>query len=126
MTEMPAVPLSSDDALLKRLQAPPDLREGADALTYWRGRCRRLPWYRIAARREAARMTVVWERRVRAALVQQRGLPMAVRFDAARLVGGIWLRRAGRRLALRVGLASAFLLLVSPALLVLALLLHAF
>jgi hypothetical protein len=123
---MRTAPLSSDDALLKRLQAPPDLREGAEALEYWRGRRRRLPWYRVAARREAAQMTEVWERRVRAALLQQRGLPTVVRLHAARLVTAIWLRRSGRRLALRVGLTVPVLLLAAPAILILGLLLHAF
>ena len=126
MIAMATAPLSSDDALLERLQAPPDLREGADALEYWRGRRRRLPWYRVAARREAARMTVVWDRRVRAALLRQRGLPTAVRLHAARVVTAIWLRRSGRRLALGVGLTAAVLLLATPAILVLDLLLHAF
>jgi|SRR5690242_5177007 hypothetical protein len=126
MVAMRTAPLSSDDALLKRLQAPPDLREGAEALEYWRGRRRRLPWYRLAARREAARMTVVWERRVRAALLRQRGLPAAVRLNAARLVTEIWLRRSGRRLALGAGLIAPVLLLAAPAILILGLLLHAF
>ena len=123
---MRPAPLSSDDALLERLLAPPDLREGAEALEYWRGRRRRLPWYRVAARREAARMTVVWEGRVRAALLRQRGLPTVVRLNAARLVTAIWLRRSGRRLALGVGLMAPVLLLAAPAVLVLGFLLHAF
>ena len=126
MIAMPTAPLSSDEALLERLQAPPDLREGAEALEYWRGRHRRLPWYRVAARREAARMSVVWEKRVRAALLRQRGLPTVVRLHAARLVAAIWLRRSGRRLALGVGLLAPVLLLAAPAILVLGLLLHAF
>ena len=126
MISMRTAPLSRDDALLKRLLAPPDLREGAEALEYWRGRRRRLPWYRVAARREAARMTVVWEGRVRAALLRQRGAPPLVRLHAARLVGAIWLRRSGRRLALGVGLTAPLLLVAAPVVLVLGLLLHAF
>jgi hypothetical protein len=125
MISMRTAPLSRDDALLKRLLAPPDLREGAEALEYWRGRRRRLPWYRVAARREAARMTVVWEGRVRAALLRQRGAPPLVRLHAARLVGAIWLRRSGRRLALGVGLTAPLLLVAAPVVLVLGLL-HAF
>jgi hypothetical protein len=119
-------PLSGDDALLARLQAPPDLRDGAEALAYWRRRRRRLPWYRVVARREAARMTVVWERRVRAALLRQRGLPVVARLEAARLIAGVWLRRTARRLGLALVLASAVVLVVAPAALALDLLVRAF
>src|SRR4051794_21688004 len=126
MIAMATAPLSSDDALLERLQAPPDLREGADALEYWRGRRRRLPWYRVAARREAARMTVVWERRVRGALLRQRGSPTAVRLQAAGVARAFGPRRWGRRFARGVGLRGAVLLRPPPAILVLDLLLHAF
>ena len=125
MIVMRTAPLSSDDALLKRLLAPPDLRDGADALEYWRDRRQRLPWYRVAARREAARMTVVWERRVRAALLRQRRAPAVVRLHAARMVTAIWLRRSGRRLALGIGLMAPLLLLAAPVILILGLL-HAF
>jgi hypothetical protein len=44
---------STDDQLLVRLLAPPDLDDGVQSLDYWRGRSRRLPWYRWGARREA-------------------------------------------------------------------------
>ena len=57
---------SDDDQLVSRLLAPPDLEEGVQSLGYWWGRSRRLPWYRLKARREAARMTARWEQRVRA------------------------------------------------------------
>ena len=73
--------LSCDDELLARLQAPPDLSDGLDSLAYWRGRRERLPWYRRRAKREAARMVFVWERRVRAAMLRQRGAPLASRFQ---------------------------------------------
>src|SRR4051794_28754214 len=109
---MPTAPLSSDDALIARLQAPPDLRDGTEALAYWRDRRQRLPWYRVTARREAARMTVVWERRVRAALLRQRGLPAVARLQAARLVGAIWFRRSTRRLVLGLTFASALVLVI--------------
>jgi hypothetical protein len=121
---MRTAPPSADDALLARLQAPPDLREGTDALAYWRGRRQRLPWYRIAARREAARMSVAWEQRVRAALVRQRGLPTEARLRAARLVAGIWLRRSLRRVTLALAGTAMVLLVLAPALLLLDLLVH--
>jgi hypothetical protein len=71
-------------------------------------------------------MTVVWERRVRAALLRQRGLPAAARLQAARLVAAIWFRRSTRRLALRLAVAGAVILVVAPAALVVDLLLRAF
>jgi len=117
-------PVSADDALLARLTAPPDLREGTEALAYWRGRRQRLPWYRVMARREATRMAVVWERRVRAALVRQRGLPTEVRIHAARLIAGIWLGRSLRRVSVVVGVTAMVLVVLAPALLLLDLLGH--
>jgi hypothetical protein len=117
-------PPSADDALLARLQAPPDLREGTDALAYWRGRRQRLPWYRIGARREAARMSVAWEQRVRAALVRQRGLPTEARLRAARLVAGIWFRRSLRRVTIALAGTAVALLVLAPALLLLDVLVH--
>jgi hypothetical protein len=114
--------LSRDDELLARLQAPPDLHEGLDSLTYWRGRRERLPWYRPRARREAARMVGVWERRVRSALLRRRGASLASRFRAARLLAGSPLRRVARRAAFGAT-ATAFLVFVmAPALLVLTVL----
>jgi hypothetical protein len=50
------------------LLAPPALDDGIQSFTYWRKRRARLPWYRIAARREAARMMIRWEQRVAAEL----------------------------------------------------------
>ena len=122
---MAGAPLSTDDALLAQLQAPPDLSEGTEALAYWRGRRERLPWYRVAARREAARMTAVWERRVRAALIQQRGLSVGMRLHAVRLISAIWLRRSTRRMFRTVAVLSAVAFVVAPAVLLLDLLLHA-
>jgi hypothetical protein len=36
----------TDEQLLVRLRAPPDLDDGVQSLDYWRRRSRRLPWYR--------------------------------------------------------------------------------
>src|SRR5436305_12386163 len=89
-----------DDRLLRGALAPPDLDDGVEALGYWRARSRRLPWYRISARREASRMAVCWEKRVAAALVAQSGAPVARRLVAGLLVARArlvrWTRRAGR------------------------------
>ena len=90
---MSAASLSTDQQLLDRLQAPPDLSDGTQSLAYWRKRGRQLPWYRMRARREAARMTVRWEQRVRAALITQRRTPIAIRLSAGLLVARTRLRR---------------------------------
>src|SRR6516165_5197812 len=90
---------SKDDQLLRRLLAPPDLDDGVESLNYWHRRCRRLSWWRIRARREAGRMTILWEQRVGAALVSQNWTPLEVRSSAAVLVARTrvarWTRRAG-------------------------------
>jgi hypothetical protein len=120
--------LSRDDELLARLQAPPDLSDGLDSLAYWRGRRERLPWYRRRAKREAARMVVVWERRVRAAMLRQRGAPLAARFLAARLLASGPLRRSARRAGFAAAAAATTLLVLAmaPALLVVSVLIMLF
>jgi hypothetical protein len=65
------------------------LHDAVESLSYWRSRRARLPWYRRGARREAARMTARWERRVRTAVLRQADAPLEERLDAAR-----WGRRA--------------------------------
>src|SRR5690242_3809848 len=114
-----------DDVLLAHLQAPPDLREGSECLAYWRQRRRRLPWYRLSARREAARMVVAWERRVRAALVYQRGAPMAARLEGAKLVAAVHLRRWGGRAGATLAIAGTLIVLI-PAALFVDILVHIF
>jgi hypothetical protein len=120
--------LSGDDELLARLQAPPDLSDGLDSLAYWRGRRERLPWYRRRAKREAARMVFVWERRVRAAMLRQRGAPLASRFLAARILASGPLRRSARRagFAVAVAVTTLLVLAMAPALLVVDVLLKLF
>lgn len=89
----------TDEKLLRRLLAPPDLHDGVESLGYWSRRSRGLPWYRIYARREAVRMTVRWEQRVGAALVSQHRVPLEARLVASALVTRTrlarWTRRAG-------------------------------
>jgi hypothetical protein len=117
--------LYRDDELLARLQAPPDLSDGLDSLAYWRGRRERLPWYRRRAKREAARMVVVWERRVRTAMLRRRGAPLASRFLAARLLASGPLQRCARRAGFAAAAAATTLLVLAmaPALLVVGVLL---
>jgi hypothetical protein len=99
-----------DDELVARLQAPPDLCDGVEALAYWRTRLGRLPWYRRRARREASHMILVWERRVLAALLAERGAPLWARVRAARLVAAGRLRRWARRGGFVVGTAALVVL----------------
>jgi hypothetical protein len=113
--------LSDDDELLARLKAPPDLGDGVESLVYWRRRRERLPWYRLGARREAARMVVVWERRVRRALLQPVGPPFGARVQAASLLVGGQLRRWVRR-GLALGATMFALVALVPALLAVELL----
>ncbi|HEX6651107.1 MAG TPA: hypothetical protein VF072_00055, partial [Thermoleophilaceae bacterium] len=98
--------LAHDDELLARLQAPPELCDGVESLAYWRTRRGRLPWYQRRARREAASMILVWERRVLAALLVERGAPLRARVQAARLVAAGPLRRWARRGGLVLGTAT--------------------
>jgi len=90
---------STDEQLLGRLLAPPDLHDGVESLQYWSRRSQRLPWYQIRARREALRMTIRWEQRVRAALVSKHRAPLEARVFAGALVARTrllrWMRRAG-------------------------------
>jgi hypothetical protein len=106
--------LSKDDALLARLQAPPDLGDGVQSLAYWRERSRRLPWYRMRARREAAEMTLRWERRVRGALVSQRGVAVDIRLAAGLLVARTRLRRWSRRASVVVVMTIGVALIAAP------------
>ena len=104
-----------DDELLAYLQAPPSLCDGVESLAYWRERRARLPWYRARARREATRMTLIWERRVLAAFLGERGTPFWERVRAARWVATGPLRRWARRAGL-VLMAASFALLASAVL----------
>jgi hypothetical protein len=116
---------STDDRKLAALQAPPDLSDGVQSLAYWRERSRRLSWYRIRARREAERMTRRWEQRVRAALVSQRGVPLAVRASAGLLVARTRLRWWSWRAAVVVSVTVMVALLAAPAVAALLLLIRA-
>lgn len=89
---------------------PVPLHDSIESLDYWRRRRARLPWHRVAARREAARMAERWERRVRAAL-RQGDAPRATRVEAVRLVAGCtlarWARRAGAAVLVTAALTGA-------------------
>jgi len=93
---------STDEQLLGRLLAPPDLDDGLESLGYWHRRSRTLSWWRIRARREAVRMTIRWEQRVGAALVSQHWTPLDVRTSAAVLVARTRLARWSRRVGIAV------------------------
>lgn len=116
--------VSADDRLVARLQAPPDLEEGVEALSYWHERRRRLSWYRVRARREAARMIVRWEQRVRGAMFLQRGVPIGARSSAGLLLARTHVWRWSRRTAVGVTAAVGVALLAAPFLAVVVLLVH--
>lgn len=118
---------STDEQLLGRLLAPPDLDDGVQSLDYWHRRSRQLSWWRIRARREAVRMTVRWEQRIGAALVSQHWTPLEARTSAAVLVARTRLARWTRRAGIAV-LAAVMTVVVFAAIQVaaaLAYLLHA-
>ena len=92
----------TDEQLLGRLLAPPNLHDGVESLSYWSRRSRRLPWYRVRARREAVQMTIRWEQRVRAALVAQHRAPFEARISAGALVVRTRLARWTRRVGIAV------------------------
>src|SRR5919201_5503684 len=76
--------------------------EAREALAYWRGRLRRLPWYRRSARAEARQMAARWQRRLVQAELERWQLhrlarpPLAlVRWGAP--ARGLVARRAARR-----------------------------
>jgi hypothetical protein len=121
---MRTISLSADERLLARLQRPPALGEGVEALEYWRQRSRRLPRYRFRARREAVRMTLSWEQRVRRALVSQPDVPVAARLGAALLVARTRLRRWSRRSAIVLTAVVAVAVLSVPFLAAAAVLIH--
>jgi len=118
---------STDEELLGRLLAPPDLEDGVESLEYWCRRSRRLPWYRIRARREAVRMTVGWEQRVAAAIVSHHRAPFDSRLSAGVLVARTrltrWTRRAG--IVVVATVTSVVVLMAIPAVAALVFLLHA-
>jgi hypothetical protein len=116
--------MTTDDRLLARLQAPPELGDGVQALDFWRQRSQHLPWYRVRARREATRMTLRWEHRVRRALVSQRGVPVGTRASAGLLVARIRLRRWGRRGAIGVTAAVCLAVFFAPLVAATAVLIH--
>jgi hypothetical protein len=81
--------------------------EAREALAFWRGRLKRLPWYRRAARAEARAMAARWQRRMVQAELERwrlRGLsgPLLALVEWWRPAR----RRAARRIAMRVLRAS--------------------
>jgi hypothetical protein len=105
---------STDDQLLWRLQAPPHLTDGIESLAYWHDRRRRLSWYRIRARREAAKMILRWEHRVRRAMFSQRGASIADRSSAGLLLARTRIRRWSRRAAIALTAMVGIAVLAAP------------
>jgi hypothetical protein len=117
----------TDDQLVRRLLAPPELDDGVESLDYWHRRGRSLPWYRVRARREALRMTTLWERRVGAAVLSQRDASLEARVSAGALVArnrlGRWTRRA--TFAVMATLTTGFVIVTVVSVAVLSALQHA-
>jgi hypothetical protein len=105
-----------------------DLMDEIESLEYWRGRRRRLSWYRFAARREAKVMTRRWEQRVREAVLSQPGASFASRVGAGLLLARIGLQRfrfRAKLVAMTLAAVAVAVLLV-PLLLTLLLLTQIF
>jgi hypothetical protein len=116
--------LSSDDQLLARLHAAPDLRDGIEALAFWQERRRRLAWYRPRGRREATRMILRWERRLRNAVISQPGVPISLRASAGLLVARTHMRRWSRRGVIVASVIVGVTVMAAPFVAAVALLLH--
>lgn len=89
-----------------------------ESLEYWRGRRRRLSWYRFSARREAKLMTRRWEERVRDALMSQRGASFASRAAGALLLARVRVQRIPFRPVLWTLAGVAIAVMSIPVLLV--------
>ncbi|HEY2437445.1 MAG TPA: hypothetical protein VGH93_09695 [Solirubrobacteraceae bacterium] len=105
---------STDDQLLARLRSAPNLSDGIESLSYWHDRRRRLSWYRIRARREAASMILRWEDRVREAMFSRTAVPITARLSAGRLLARTHLQRWRRRAAIGVTVIAGGTVLVAP------------
>ena len=121
---MSRAPATSDDRLLARLRSAPDLSDGIESLAYWHERRRRLSWYRVGARREAARMILRWEDRVRDAMFSRSAAPIGARFSAGMLLARIHLRRWRLRSVIGVTVIAFGTVLVAPVVLAVLLLIR--
>jgi hypothetical protein len=83
-----------DLLLIERMLAPPPLEDARSSHDYWRRRRKKLPLYRLAARREAKEMTIFWEERVRAAEQAEFERTPVGRVLTALGLSGHWFRRA--------------------------------
>lgn len=116
----------TDEQLVRHLKAPPELANGIESLDFWHRRGRRLPWYRVRARREALEMTRLWERRVGAAALTQQHASLDARLSAGALVArtrvGRWMRRA--TFAVLATMTTVFIVVTIVTVSVLSLLAH--
>ena len=81
-----------DLLLIERMLAPPPLDDARSSLEFWQGRRKKLPLYRLLARREAREMAARWQKTVRAA--------EQARFEASpfgRLLAGLGVSSRGLR-----------------------------
>jgi hypothetical protein len=118
--------LPTDEQLVARVRGDSDLGDGIESLHYWQSRRRRLAWYNIRARREAAQMIVRWENRLREAIFSPTPAPISARLSAGLLVGRGHVRRWKRRAVVgaAVAVAAALMMVVVPLIALLLLLLR--
>ena len=91
-----------------------ELTDAVESLTYWRARAKRLPWYRVVARREARELASRWEARVTRAVLSERGIPLRTRFIAGISVAGARLERVRLRRWLVGAMVVAATIVVVP------------
>lgn len=82
-----------DLVLIERMLAPPPLDDARSSLEYWQGRRKRLPLYKLGARREAKEMAVFWQERVRAAELLRFEASLTGRLFARLGISSIWFQR---------------------------------
>ena len=110
---------TDDDAVIREMLAT-DLEQSLDALRYWLGRRRRLPFYQRRARREADAMIAAWQARTLAA-IPRRPVEALVYGRPLLHVAGLTLGYHARRLATRAGTVAVGVVAVFTVLTVLAL-----
>jgi hypothetical protein len=97
-----------DLLLIERMLAPPPLEDARSSLEFWQRRRKRLPLYRLAARREAKEMMIRCQDAVRAAERAAFESSPVGRLLASLGISGLWLERA--RLAKKVAVWVAWTL----------------
>jgi hypothetical protein len=105
--------LPTDEQLHAQLRGAPELSDGIESLHYWQDRRRRLSWYNVRARREATRMILRWEDRLRDVIFFHPSAPVTARLSAGLFLArgrlGRWKRHAALGATVVVGISLAML-----------------